>query len=375
MTMLKFSDIGILADDLTGACDAAACFAPGNGPIAVLVSREHRDVHSVIRTVINTQSRLMKPEEARAVLRSLGKQLSGKQVIFKKIDSALRGPVGAELAGLIEGLGERTIILAPAIPGICRTTKNGFIYDSGVPIHQTPYAGDAASPVGFAHIEQILSLTGEIQCEIPDAESDEDLRRIAEQSLRNIPVVFAGSIGLADALAHMVEFNRWNAMVRPACRVVIVCGSFYSRAREQIQAAADHFGTHVLAVGGTTPVNSRIIHQEKEMPAIIRLNYNGIEQDRMPSGFISIITGKVSEMIREIKPDGLGIIGGETAFHLLRSLGTTRMDVYDRIGEVMTSGILYDGFLTGCRFVTKGGSVGSTDAVVRMIHHLKGTNA
>jgi len=373
--MLKFSDIGILADDLTGACDAAACFAPGSGPVAVLVSREYRDVHSVIRTVINTQSRLLRPEEARAVLCSVGKQFSTKQIIFKKIDSALRGPVGAELVGLVEGLGERTIILAPAIPGIGRTTKNGFIYDSGVPINQTPYAGDAASPVGFSNIKQIINLTGEIQCEIPDTESDEDMQQIVKQSLRNIPVVFAGSIGLADALAHMVEFNRWNARVRPACRVVIVCGSFYSRAQEQIQAAANHFGTHVLAVGGTKPLNSRIIHQNREMPVFIRLEKNSINQDQTLSDSFSLNTSNVSEMIREIKPDGLGIIGGETTFHLLRSLGTTRMDVYGRIGEVMTCGILYDGFLTGCRFVTKGGSVGSTDAVIRMIHHLKGTYA
>jgi len=111
------------------------------------------------------------------------------------------------------------------------------------------------------------------------------------------------------------------------------------------------------------------------MPVFIRLEKNSINQDQTLSDSFSLNTSNVSEMIREIKPDGLGIIGGETTFHLLRSLGTTRMDVYGRIGEVMTCGILYDGFLTGCRFVTKGGSVGSTDAVIRMIHHLKGTYA
>ena len=372
--MLKFSDIGIVADDLTGACDAAACFAPGNGPVAVLVSPEHHALHPAMQTVINTQSRLLKPEEARAVLRSVGKHLSGKPVIFKKIDSALRGPVGAELAGLIEGSGERTIFLSPAIPGIGRTTKDGIIYDSGVPIDQTPYAVDATSPVSSAQITEILSRTGEIPCEIPDAGSDEDLRRIVEHALRNVPVVFAGSIGLADALARRVEFHRWNVEMRPSRRVVIVCGSFYRRAQDQIQAAADHFSARILTIDGTTPVNFSKIHQEKELPVIVRLGKNLIDQDRAPSDIIAGIAGSVSELIWEIKPDGLGIIGGETAFHLLRALGTTRMDVYGRIEEVMTSGVLYDGFLAGCRCVTKGGSVGSTGAVVRIIHHLRGTD-
>ena len=370
--MLKFTDIGILADDLTGACDAAACFAPLIGPVAVLVSPEHNPMHSAGDAVINTQSRLLKPEKARAVLLSLGKQLSGKQVIFKKIDSALRGPVGAELAGLSEGLGERTIICAPAIPRIGRTTKDGVIYDSGLPLDRTPYSRDSASPVGSANIAQILSRTGEIRCEIPDAESEEDLRRIVERSLQNIPVVFAGSIGLADALARMVEFHRWKAGVRPARRVMIVCGSFYHSAWEQIRIAANHFGTGVLAIDGMMPVNTHRINQDTELPVIVRFKKSRFNQESRVSDIYSKIAGKVSEIIREIKPDGLGIIGGETAFLLLRALGTTRMDVYGRIEEVMSCGVLYDGLLAGCRFVTKGGSVGSTDAVIRMIQHLKG---
>jgi D-threonate/D-erythronate kinase len=370
--MLKFTDISILADDLTGACDVAACFAQGKGTVAVQVSPEHVSVHYAGDAVINTQSRLLKPEKAREILFSIGKQLSGKPVIFKKIDAALRGSVGAELVGFSDGFGKCRIVLAPAIPRIGRTTKDRVIYDSGVPLHRTRYASDSTSPVDSANIARILKSTGEIRCEIPDVESDEDLRRIVEQSLQHTPVIFAGSIGLADALAGMIESHRWKVETKPAQRVMIVCGSFYQSAREQILKAANHFGVEVHSIDGMTPVNIDKIVSDTELPVIVRYKRRKFNQERMISDYYSRIAWKVSEMIRELKPDGLGIIGGETAFHLLRTLGVTRMDVSGRIEEVMAVGVLSDGFLAGRRFVTKGGSVGSDDAVIRMINHLKG---
>jgi uncharacterized protein YgbK (DUF1537 family) len=155
---------------------------------------------------------------------------------------------------------------------------------------------------------------------------------------------------------------------------VVVCGSLYRRSRDQIRAVAEHFGVRVVTLDGTSPVESFIDQFEKELPVIIRLT-DRIDPDRALSDFNSLITEKLSAIILEIRPDGLAIIGGETAFHLLQALNTTRMDVYGRMGEVMTRGVLYDGFLAGCRFVTKGGSVGSDDAVIRMIHYLKGMDA
>ena len=73
-----------------------------------------------------------------------------------------------------------------------------------------------------------------------------------------------------------------------------------------------------------------------------------------------------------VRPDGLGIIGGETGLQLLRQLRVRRLMVHGRISEVIAHGVMADGVMSGCPLVTKGGSVGPEAAVVQMIDYLLG---
>ena len=57
--MLEISNLGILSDDLTGACDVAASFAPFAGPVRVYIHPDAVSSTSAKPFVINTQSRLM----------------------------------------------------------------------------------------------------------------------------------------------------------------------------------------------------------------------------------------------------------------------------------------------------------------------------
>jgi uncharacterized protein YgbK (DUF1537 family) len=76
-------------------------------------------------------------------------------------------------------------------------------------------------------------------------------------------------------------------------------------------------------------------------------------------------------MIHQFQPDGLGIVGGETAFHLLRGLGAGTLKVLGRMAEVISYGVMVDGSMSGRSIVTKGGSVGPSDSIVKMLHLLK----
>ena len=71
--------------------------------------------------------------EARTILSGVAKRLRDRRVIFKKIDTAFRGPVGAELEGLLAVLGPRAVVVAPAIPRIGRVTRGGDQYVDGYP--------------------------------------------------------------------------------------------------------------------------------------------------------------------------------------------------------------------------------------------------
>ena len=92
---------GLIADDLTGACDAAVQFAlAGFGTIVSL--RAGGELGSIAEmTAISTATR---DEPARDKVRAACRLMSrhGIRVLFKKTDSTLRGNVGAEIQTVME---------------------------------------------------------------------------------------------------------------------------------------------------------------------------------------------------------------------------------------------------------------------------------
>ena len=75
----------------------------------------------------------------------------------------------------------------------------------------------------------------------------------------------------------------------------------------------------------------------------------------------------VADLLKRINPDGLGIIGGETAYHVLQRLGARWLEVYRRHAEVIACSRIGGGILDGRPLVCKGGSVGPGDSVLRML--------
>jgi hypothetical protein len=122
-------------------------------------------------TVYNTQSRIKSLSECKDIVKGVGRLLNEKTVIFKKIDTALRGQVGAELEALIESVGSRKVFVAPAFPRIGRTTHNGVQCEFGVPIDQKDFVDDPVTPVVSADIRKVIADTTTIEFEIYDAEA------------------------------------------------------------------------------------------------------------------------------------------------------------------------------------------------------------
>ena len=365
---LKVSQLGIVADDLTGACNVASCFAPFVGMVRVCVTTDNVLINQSNLMVINTQSRLMSPEKSRIVIQEIGKVLGEKQVIFKKIDSAMRGHVGSEIEGLIEAVGSCRVIVAPALPAIGRTTSLGVQYDNGIPIDKTEYAKDPASPIRSACIRELLGKTAAI-CRIADASVDGDLREIVEKGIDGTKVVFVGSLGLAAALTSQLETESWKKPQAPTARhPMIVCGSAYSRSRSQIEYAASQCD---LIDWPQDMTENRIRSISMDRPVVVRLAGNSTCNASLGvAELLSRFTDAVMSLIRRFNPDGLGVIGGETAFDLLRKLNANNLNIYGHISEVIAYGLIADGMMGGRPFTAKGGSVGHDDAVIRMLDYL-----
>jgi uncharacterized protein YgbK (DUF1537 family) len=365
-------DLGIIADDLTGACDVAACFAPQLGSVEVAVSLDFEPSAGEVTQVINTQSRLKDCESASDLLCRVGSTLGSKKIVFKKIDAGLRGPVGAEIAGLLAGLNRSgkkwTCVVAPAIPSIGRTTRGGVQYDQGIPINQGALGHDPHSPPASADIRQVIKQTGGEDFLVADAESSEDLERIVDDHLTEECVVFAGSLGLARALAGRLRGNyRSGEKGPPAKRPILACGSRHPQSLRQMEQA-QRGGNRLLGFEPAQRRFDRPIERNGQWPLLVRiLPGEAPETGELSGTLLASFIDALAALQGELNPDGLGVMGGETAYQLLRRLGARRLDVFNCQAEVIASSRIAGGVMDCCRFVSKGGSVGPDDAACQML--------
>ncbi len=156
----------IVADDFSGACDAAA--RAGGYSAAALLVPETVDADLL---ALSTESRHLSPEEARARIRSLAAFLSGR-MLYKKIDSTLRGPWIDEVDAILSITDYSQAIVCPAFPAMGRTVRDGWLWTDDRRVEQIrcPYT-------------------------VRDASTEDDLARIAAEVCSSILPV--GSAGLA----------------------------------------------------------------------------------------------------------------------------------------------------------------------------------
>ncbi len=131
----------VVADDFTGACEMAAVFARPQLPIPIGVNT-HTATPDAAVWVVNTETRNVTAEEARAKVEDLftAGRKHPESILYKKIDSTLRGPIGSEVEALRSVSGCTNVLFAPALPSQGRTTVAGRQLVWGVPLEYTPAA-------------------------------------------------------------------------------------------------------------------------------------------------------------------------------------------------------------------------------------------
>lgn len=252
-------DLLIIADDLTGALDTAIQFSK-RGIKTVVFLRPEVNWNAIAAdtrvAVVHTDSRHKSPEQAYQVVQACVQSACAHKVpiLFKKIDSALRGCIGAELQALADNGENEILSVLPSYPAGGRLCKDGIQYWNGVPITDTAYGKDPLEPVCTSSIQQILKeQTGypvylvhdgegfvlRAGINIFDAQDTDTLRARCRELLRAPkPLLLAGCAGLADALAAELG---WAAEKMPALpqseRLLLVCGSLHQVSRTQITHA------------------------------------------------------------------------------------------------------------------------------------------
>jgi len=392
----------VLADDFTGACDVGAeLLGLGRRVRIVSAGRALDGIPDDVRWVVNTQSRAVEAEEAcRRVEAALPSVLDASEIAFKKIDTALRGHVAAELATAIERLDPRVVIVAPAIPSVGRTTEGGVQMLGGVPVSETAFRRDPVNPVVDADLRSVLaglSPLGEIHAlpletvrdthrleesvrtatargrviVVADATRDDDLGAVVGAvAAEGGGFMAVGSIGLAAAIASLTgpEAKRVaSATPEDAAGdgVLVVCGSLHPVARRQLVSVEERWGVPRCEVGDQPGDVGRAVGNLVAACGIgvLASPMGGRAYGRVVQGLEAAVRAAFEIQM----PRALVLIGGETAYHTLRVLGDPIVELRRSEEPLVVEGVVVDGSHRGLRLYAKGGSAGDEEAINRMI--------
>ena len=394
----------IIADDLTGACDAGAVFC-GGGPVAVYVA-PHVPGAAWPVAAVDSESRALAPADARDRMRELTGRLSPRlagDVVLKKIDSTLRGPIGAELDALLAA-GAGGALLCPSFPGQRRVVRDGVLRVDGVPAHESTVGRDPDYPGPTSDVLEILraqterplrrvpldtvrgggdrlaraidAMDGGIA--IADAETDGDLAALARAALAqgSAPgrtaggrLMLVGSAGLATALSEALRLGGAPPALPRGRDWLIVAGSRHPATRAQLGALAAA-GAVTVEVGGTAiePVDPApaVDALRRGRPAIIA---NAAGGGASRQAMAAALAGTAARVLAEVRPALVCATGGETAHALLGALGATCVE----LAGAPVSGLALGSVVSGCgsgqrwSLLTKAGGFGPPDLFMRLM--------
>ena len=150
--------IAVIADDFTSVTDCTISFACKGMSTAALTNVPETEYPESEVIGLNTESRTLLPEEAYYWNQKAALQLKSQkcEVIYKSVDSTLRGNLGAEIDGVMDGYGYNLAFVAPAFPHYGRTTVKGTHYLNGCLLEESPIAKDPTCPAKESVIIDIL---------------------------------------------------------------------------------------------------------------------------------------------------------------------------------------------------------------------------
>lgn len=360
-----FHPIAILADDLTSALDGGAAFAVRGGSVRVQLSINGM-VPGTDIVSFDLDSRFDPPDTARAKAEEAARSVAGTRILFKTMDSTLRGNVLAETSGTLAGSGRRRVIAAPAFPDGGRVTRNGRQWVQGIPVAESDFSRDVRSPVKDDRVASCFAgLDADVA--IYDAETNADLDKVVARHADDPDLIWVGSPGLAAALARCYQPLR--VVHQPplsASRVLVVVGSLHSVNKNQIDALMMRGAQCVIAEPATTMTAARLTAALSSTPVAILATNRTVEATITPDQ----LAQKVAEIVAACQQhfNGLVVSGGDTARRIVDHLDGSGIRL---IGE--TEPGIPVGMLTAhasMPFITKAGGFGGRDSLVIAARHL-----
>lgn len=410
----------IIADDLTGALDTGVQFSKKNMSVAVTTDINcdfENEFNEMDVIVIDTESRHISKEQAKKRVKSAVSKFNREKVEFfyKKMDSTLRGNIGSELEGFMEGLGINELSFVPAFPSGKRTVKNGILYVNGVKLADTQFAQDILNPVNDSYIPDIIGkqtdikvLKSEIHNLVPNEDKENQERKIYLFDSENIEEMAeigrglnekkllnftAGNAGFAEILTDYLNIEGKKPKISiDDKRILFVCGSVnitslnqcrfaekigyiskslnfndiisekYSSSRNYM-ADREYFKMKLEA-------HEKLLLKTSSSDDVIKIALEYSKRNNIPMETLTLNiaenTGKlVSEIVKDKKIQNLIVFGGDTLMGILKNIGCRYIVPVAEIlpGIVFTKAV---GKEFTVNVITKAGGFGEEDVVQKI---------
>lgn len=413
MNMTAAVAIAVIADDLTGAADTGVQFCPAIGPVLLTDRPEELVGQLPAGLALSTDSRHADAAAAACAVTKAAELLARRTpgLIYKKIDSCLRGNLGAEIDALLGATGANVAFIAPAYPQQGRTTQDGIHRIDGVPIAATEIARDPRAPVRTSSVATLLSMQSQFKIGhidltllegspdvllhtvkeridqenrllVFDATKIAHLDRVAALIHKHFPAALpVGSAGLAASLASIMVHRQPVPQTgcRPIATWLFVCGSashvlasqatrlaqftcWPHRILEPADLTADHVTARLEPVpplqNGGTAAPGLIL-------SITAISANG--PDIAPKMVILGLANLAAGLLSTLRPDAVFLSGGDTAQTFCRQVSATGLLLKQEILPGLVRGELANGPFKGLTVVTKAGGFGDDETLIRLV--------
>jgi uncharacterized protein YgbK (DUF1537 family) len=390
----------VIADDLTSAAEAAghAASAGRRATVVVWDASKGPDWPSAgqpdLVECLDLNTRALDPANAaRAHATALGMVDATGRMLYKTVDSSLRGNWAEEIAATLAAVNRRVCVLAPAYPEFDRHTRSGVQLVSGVPTNEGPAGSDPVRPVTEARVWVSLAAAG---LEVVRVSAHESLSAVlatamaADQQARTVVVVdawtpehlskiagsvepfgseivIAGSPGLFEALLPTPELGCLDALGGRSTRTLTAVGSLHPSSRAQVRYL-ERRGVSVV----TAHAYTRASTLTSELEAILEARGQAVVVTSPSSDGPSplpVLSEAVASIVCSPLDVGLVLVGGDTARSVL---GHAQVRATTASG-VVTAGVpvLHLTLPLGCcQVITKAGGFGDPSLLHRCIHAL-----
>ena len=429
--MLK---IIVIADDLTGANDTGVQFSKVGMSAHVImdISADLQSGQQADVLVFDTDSRAVRPAEAdrrvHALCQKIKTDCNNFSMVYKKIDSTLRGNIGVEIDAALDGLALEWAAVVPAFPKTGRITAGGYHLLQQVPLAESEISRDPKAPVTDSLLPNLLgkqsrhkvghiflktvyagveAIIGEIkglraeECKLIsfDATTENHLTLIALALIKSGPsMLWVGSAGLAEKIPDLMGWaSTTPTVVQPPSRgpALIVAGSVSKVTAGQVRYLMEQGTVCLVAVHADQLITDKatevkrcidkakahlengddvILASATDTDAVEKArdagNNKGMELQAI-SEAIADALGEIVQTLVTSRIAGLFLTGGDTAVAVCRALQVGAIEVTAEVAPGIPLGKLSGGICTGMTVVTKAGAFGTENAIAAAVELLR----